>query len=158
MSGCWHAPLRCQPGNLRLPFRLVRTGICTAASSRRTDAIRHHPPTHKWTDERTEISPWHSLIFRRGQECRRLRLFSPPGAWLPLWLSTAHSLSRLHPCHRRLRAFLAEVPMLSTSAKNRCVLRVERLRPPACHPLFPDTAPASRGRARMSAPAVINSL
>ena len=43
---------------------------------------------------------------------------------------------------------MAEAPLLSTSAKNRCVLRVERLRPPACPPLIPDTAPASRGRGK----------
>lgn len=61
---------------------------------------------------------------------RRLRLLSPPGAWLPLWLSTAHSLSRLRPCLRRLRAFLAEAPLLSASAKNRYGLRVDRLQPP----------------------------
>ena len=68
------------------------------------------------------------------------------------------SVSRLRPKHRQARAFLAEAPLLSASAKNRCGLRVERLRPPACPPLFPDTAPASRCRARRSAPAVINSL
>ena len=50
--------------NLRLLFRPVRTGIFTPASNRRTAAIRHHPPTHKRTDERTEICPWHSLISR----------------------------------------------------------------------------------------------
>ena len=61
MSGCWHAPLRCQPGNLRLPFRLVRTGICTTPSSRRTTAIRRRPPTRQRTDERTDYRPWHSL-------------------------------------------------------------------------------------------------
>ena len=49
------------PRNLRLLFRLVRTGICTASSGRRTAAGRHHPPTRKKTDERTVISPWHSL-------------------------------------------------------------------------------------------------
>lgn len=54
---------------------------------------------------------------------------TPPGAWLPLWLSTAHSLSRLHPWYRRLRAFLAEAPLLSASAKNRFGLRVDRLQP-----------------------------
>lgn len=52
------------PRNLRLLFRPVRTGIFTPASNRRTAAIRHHPPTHKRTDERTEICPWHSLISR----------------------------------------------------------------------------------------------
>lgn len=83
--------------NLRLLFRPVRTGIFTPASNRRTAAIRHHPPTHKRTDERTEISPWHSLICRRGQVCRRLPLSTPPGTWLLQWHLTAHSLCRSHP-------------------------------------------------------------
>ena len=52
------------PRNLRLLFRPVKTGICTPSSNRRTAAIRHHPPTHKRTDERTEVSPWHSLVSR----------------------------------------------------------------------------------------------
>ena len=52
------------PRNLRLLFRPVRTGICTPSSNRHTAAIRHHPPTHKRTDERTDISPWHSLVSR----------------------------------------------------------------------------------------------
>ena len=49
------------PRNLRLLFRLVRTGICTSSSGRRTAAGRHHSPTRKRTDERTVFSPWHSL-------------------------------------------------------------------------------------------------
>ena len=82
------------------------------------------------------LSP--SFIFRRGQVCCRLRLFSPPGMWLTQWLLTAHYVSRLHPFHRRLRAFLAEAPLLSASAKNRCGIRVDRLRPTACL-CFPPT-------------------
>lgn len=85
-------------------------------------------------------------------------------------------VSRLRPKHRQPRAFLAEAPFLCASAKNRCGLRVDRLFPPPpfrflhatfamlrwhgaplrLHsqtifgdyiPAFPDTAPASRGRA-----------
>lgn len=85
-------------------------------------------------------------------------------------------VSRLRPKHRQPRAFLAEAPLLSASAKNRCGIRVDRLFPPPpfrflhatfamlrwhgapfrLHsqtifgdyiPAFPDTAPASRGRA-----------
>ena len=85
-------------------------------------------------------------------------------------------VSRLRPKHRQPRAFLAEAPLLSASAKNRCSIRVDRLFPPPpfrflhatfaalrwhgtpfrLHsqtifgdyiPAFPDTAPASRGRA-----------
>ena len=58
--------------------------------------------------------------------------------WLTQWLLTAHYVSRLHPFHRRLRAFLAEAPLLSASAKNRCGIRVDRLRPTACL-CFPPT-------------------
>ena len=50
------------PRNLRLLFRLVRTGIFTPSSGRRTAAVRHHPPAHKRTDERTMFSQWHSHL------------------------------------------------------------------------------------------------
>lgn len=85
-------------------------------------------------------------------------------------------VGRLRPKHRQPRAFLAEAPLLSASAKNRCGIRVDRLFPPPpflfLHATFatlrwhgatfrlhsqtifgdyitafPDTAPASRGRA-----------
>ena len=63
------ASLRCRPAsvplstrNLRLLFRLVRTGIFTPSSGRRTAAVRHHPPAHKRTDERTMFSQWHSHL------------------------------------------------------------------------------------------------
>ncbi len=131
--------------NLRLLFRLVRTGICTPSSGRRTAAGRHHPPAHKRTDERTVFSPWHSLHLSPRAECCRLRLFSPPGMCLSQWLLTAHSVSRLPPQHRRLRASLVEVPLLSTSTNDRYGLRVERLFLPA-RLCLPDTAPASRCR------------
>ena len=39
-------------------------------------------------------------------------------------------VSRLRPKHRQPRAFLAEAPLLSASAKNRCGIRVDRLFPP----------------------------
>ena len=55
-------------------------------------------------------------------------------------------------------AFLAEVTLRFTSAKNRCGLRADRLRPPSCPPLYPDTAPSSRCRALWSAPMVTNYL
>ena len=55
-------------------------------------------------------------------------------------------------------AFLAEVTLRFTSAKNRCDFRADRLRPPSCPTLYPDTAPTSRCRARMSAPMVANYL
>lgn len=94
------------PRNLRLLFRPVRTGICAPSSNRHTAAIRHHPPTHYRTDERTVIKPvalahfspcravW---IYRRGQVCRRLPLSAPPGTWLSLWHFTAQYVSRSHP-------------------------------------------------------------
>ena len=85
-------------------------------------------------------------------------------------------VSRLRSEHRRPRAFLAEAPLLSASAKNRFGFRVDRLFPPTSFrflhatfallrwhgaplrlrsqtifgdyiPAFPDTAPASRCRA-----------
>ena len=62
------------------------------------------------------------------------------------------------PVHAQPEAFLAEVTLRFTSAKNRCGFRADRLRPPACPPLYPDTAPTSRCRARMSAPMVTNYL
>ena len=55
-------------------------------------------------------------------------------------------------------AFLAEVTLRFTSAKNRCGFRADRLRPPACPPLYPDTAPTSRRRALRPAPMVTNYL
>ena len=55
-------------------------------------------------------------------------------------------------------AFLAEVTLRFSSAKNRCGFRADRLRPPACHSLNPDTAPASRCRAAIIAPTTANSL
>lgn len=62
-SGVGSVPITVCPGNLRLLFRLVRTGICTAAYGRRTAATRHPPPTPKRTNEHTEIRRWHSLYF-----------------------------------------------------------------------------------------------
>ena len=59
VSGASLYPL---PRNLRLLFRLVRTGIFTPSSGRRTAAVRHHPPAHKRTDERTMFSQWHSHL------------------------------------------------------------------------------------------------
>ena len=77
--------------------------------------------------------------------------------WLSLWLLTAHCVSHLH-------SLLSPTPSIAVHGSclpvnsDRCGCRGERLRPPACPTLYPDTAPASRCRARMSAPAVINSL
>lgn len=55
-------------------------------------------------------------------------------------------------------AFLAEVTLRFTSAKNRCGLRADRLRPPSCPPLYPDTVTKERCRALWSAPMVTNYL
>lgn len=95
-------------------------------------------PTHKGERMHGDTPVGTRFIFRRGQVCCRLRLFSPPRTWLLQWLLTAHSVSHLHPFHRRLRAFLAEALLLSASAKNRFGIRVDRLRPPACL-CFPPT-------------------
>lgn len=64
VSGASLYPL---PRNLRLLFRLVRTGIFTPSSGRRTAAVRHHPPAHKRTDERTMFSQWHIVYRPFGQ-------------------------------------------------------------------------------------------
>ena len=159
--------------NLRLLFRAVDAmPPLSILRSARADNLRA-PPTHRgschchsvrWLpfiirDERIEVIACGTFfICRRGQNVCGFHYRPHPergfcNGFLPLNTSVARI-----PSHRQLRAFLAEVPLPSTSAKNCCVLRVERLRPPACPPLFPDTAPASRCRARMSAPAVINSL
>ena len=75
--------------NLRLLFRLVRTGICAPPSNRHTAAIRHHPPTRKRTDERTVfqpvalaviLHPRAERIIRRLPMARALSL-TPPGMW-----------------------------------------------------------------------------
>lgn len=92
--------------NLRLPFRLIRTGIFTPSYGRRTVASRHHPPTHRGLMNARCLARGTRFIYRRGQECCRLRLSSPPGMCLSQWLLTAHSVSRLPPQHRRLRASL----------------------------------------------------
>ena len=55
-------------------------------------------------------------------------------------------------------ASLFTATLCSTVNKDRCGFRGERLRPIACPPLYPDTAPTSRCRARMSAPMVTNYL
>lgn len=77
------------------------------------------------------------FICRRGQESCRLRLFYPPGMCLSQWLLTAHSLSRLPPQHRCLRASLFTVTLRSTVNSARCGLRVERLPPPSPLSLSP---------------------
>ena len=148
------------PRHLRLPFRLVRTGIRSPASNRRTAAIRHHPPTHKRTDERTEFSPWHSLIFRRGQNVggtfltvHRLRphhntplqgredlspsangkgkiILPTRNVEIAVFTDTP-SVSRLRPSHRQARASLFTAALCSAVNKDRCGLRVDRLRPPS---------------------------
>lgn len=46
---------------LAIPAR-KDVGIFTPSSGRRTAAVRHHPPAHKRTDERTMFSQWHSHL------------------------------------------------------------------------------------------------
>lgn len=157
-SGCRPAPLHCQP----------ETSACFSDPEGQASSLR--PPIGALPPSATILPPIRGLmnsrilargtrfIWRRGQDVGGFDCSPHPErgflyGFRPLIPSVA-----CIPYHRRLRAFLAEAPLLSASAKKRFGLRVERLRPPACHPLFPDTAPASRGRARMSAPAVINSL
>lgn len=84
-------------------------------------------------------------------------ILTPPGMWLLLWLLTAHYVSRLHSQLSPTPSIAVHGSFLPVNS-DRCGLRGERLRPSACPPLYPDTAPSSRCRARMSAPTVINSL
>ena len=63
-------------------------------------------------------------------------------------LTNTPSVCPLRPSHRQPRASLFTATFLSAVNKDRFGLRVDRLRPPACPPLFPDTAPSSRCRAR----------
>ena len=117
----------------RLYFRLSLPGRCAPSfSPKPLTSLSGASPTHSGVTYARTFAGGTRFIFRRGQVCCRLRLFSPPGTWLTQWLLTAHSVSHLHPFHRRLRAFLAEAPLLSASAKKRYGLRVDRLRPPDC--------------------------
>lgn len=87
----------------------------------------------------------------------RLCRFATQRMWLLLWLLTAHCVSRLHSQLSPTPSIAVHGSFLPVNS-DRCGLRGERLRPFACPPLYPDTAPLSRCRARMSAPTVINSL
>lgn len=87
----------------------------------------------------------------------RLCRFATQRMWLLLWLLTAHYVSRLHSQLSPTPSIAVHGSFLPVNS-DRCGLRGERLRPSACPPLYPDTAPSSRSRARMSAPTVINSL
>lgn len=143
------ASLRCRPAsvplstrNLRLLFRLVDAVPLLSILRSARAANLHVPPTHRGCcpchsvrrlhfiirDERIEVIACGTLfICRREQNVGGFDYRPHPergfcNGFLPLNTSVARI-----PSHRRLRAFLAEVPLLSTSAKNRCVLRVERL-------------------------------
>ena len=83
--------------------------------------------------------------------------FTHPNEASPIFTNTP-CVSRLRLSPRKPEAFLAEVTPCFTSAKNRYGFRADRLRPPACPPLYPDTAPTSRCRALWSAPMVTNYL
>ncbi len=61
------------------------------------------------------------------------------------------------PTSFQVRAFLAEAPLLSASAKNRCGLRVDRLRPPSALRFAPPPL-LRRGLARSIATMVTNYL
>ncbi len=87
----------------------------------------------------------------------RLCRFATQRMWLLLWLLTAHYVSRLHSQLLPTPSIAVHGSFLPVNS-DRCGLRGERLRPSACPPLYPDTAPSSRCRARMSASTVINSL
>lgn len=62
VSGAFPYPL---PRNLRLLFRLLRTGICTPSSGRRTAAVRHHLPTHSGLMNARRLARGTRFIVRR---------------------------------------------------------------------------------------------
>ena len=145
------------PRNLRLLFRLVRTGIFTPSSGRRTAAGRHHPPNHKRTDERTVFSPWHSLHLSPRAGMLSASIIFP-----------SRNVSVAMAFNRSFRQSLASPtsPTPSIAVHGSCLpvnsdrfgSRVERLSPPSPFSLPPDTAPASRCRVAAITPTSINSL
>ena len=154
VSGASLYPL---PRNLRLLFRLVRTGIFTPSSGRLTAAGRHHPPTHKRTDERTVFSPWHSLHLSPRAGMLSASIIFP-----------SRNVSVAMAFNRSFRQSLASPtsPTPSIAVHGSCLpvnsdrfgSRVERLSPPSPFSLPPDTAPASRCRVAAITPTSINSL
>lgn len=88
----------------------------------------------------------------------RSSLLSPPGTMQTPSLRTLPPSVVCASLLVKPEAFLGEVTLRFTSAKNRCGFRADRLRPPSCPTLYPDTAPTSRCRALRSAPMVANYL
>lgn len=76
----------------------------------------------------------------------RVHLYRPSRLGAAVSLHKPHSVLHLMPISFQVRASLVEAPLLSASTNDRFGIRVDRLRPPACHSLNPDTAPASRCR------------
>ena len=71
--------------------------------------------------------------------------------------TSLHSVLRLMPTSFQLRAFLAEVTLLSSSTKNRCGFRVDRLCPPSALRFTPPPL-MCRGLARSISSLVTNYL
>ena len=105
------------PRHLRLPFRLVRTGIRSPASNRHTAAIRHHPPSHRGLMNARSLARGTRFIFRRGQDvggfdCRPLperglrygfRPLIPSVACIPVIAGSEHFWPRLRCSPLRLK-------------------------------------------------------
>ena len=146
-------PQRKKPPTLQAPGTFISSIVCDACSSP--------------LQGREDLSP---------PDDGNARIIDPTRSTEIAVFTNTPYVSRLRPKHRQPRAFLAEAPLLSASAKNRCGIRVDRLFPPPpfrflhatfamlrwhgapfrLHsqtifgdyiPAFPDTAPASRGRA-----------
>ena len=119
--------------------------------------IRHHPPTHKRTDERTVFSPWHSLHLSPRAGMLSASIIFP-----------SRNVSVAMAFNRSFRQSLASPtsPTPSITVHGSCLpvnsdrfgSRVERLSPPSPLSLPPDTAPASRCRVAAITPTSINSL
>lgn len=113
-------PFRCQPDTSAcFPTRkdrhlhsvlLIDLWSLCSAKNRSRAAIRHHPPTHKRTDERTDFRRWHSLYLSPRAVMKSAEVSTPPGTWLalsfdrsfrqslasPVIANSEHRCSRLH--------------------------------------------------------------
>ena len=154
---CRCATIPMRPGNLRLPFRLVRTGICSPASNRREPPFATNLPPGRGLMNARCLARGTRLIYRRGQECRR-QCFRPHpecGFCNGLRPLIPFSAPRPQPLPspsifgRRLR-------FAPLSTKNRYGLRGDRLRPPLA--TTSATSLARCGFATAPLPAVTNYL
>lgn len=143
--------------NLRLPFRLVRTGICSPAYNRREPPFATNLPPGSGLMNARCFAGGTRLIYRRGQECRRQCYRPHPECGfcngfrplIPFSAPRPQSLPSPSIFGRRLR-------FAPLSTKNRCGIRGDRLRPPLA--TTSATSLARCGFATVPLPAVTNYL